>query len=104
MGVRLRQAARVVLTLGLSGCALNLPHSRAPTVSLRMRGAPPEASVTIDDHFMGPLDVVAARGVALVKGIHRISVEADGYFPWDKVIDARDGPVQLEVRLVAIPD
>lgn len=81
-----------------------MPHAKAPTVSLRMRGAPPQATVTIDDHFMGPLDVVAARGVALVKGSHRISVEADGYFPWDKQIDARDKPVELEVRLVAVPD
>jgi hypothetical protein len=105
MGVTLRGAAvTALLMFGSAGCGLNLPHSRAPSVSLRMRGTPPEATVTIDDHFVGPLDVVAARGVALPKGSHRISVEADGYFPWDKQVDARDKPVEIEVRLTAIPD
>jgi hypothetical protein len=60
--------------------------------------------VTIDDRLVGPLDMIAAHGVALSKGSHRISVEAEGYFPWDKQVEARDKPVEIEVRLVAIPD
>jgi hypothetical protein len=105
MGVTLRAlVALLLMTLPATGCEFSLPHPKAPTVSLRMRGAPPQATVTIDDHFMGPLDVVAARGVALPKGSHRISVEADGFLPWDKIIEAQDKPVELEVRLVEIPD
>jgi PEGA domain len=77
---------------------------RGPTVSLRMQGSPPQATVTIDDEYVGPLDVVAARGVALPVGKHRISVEAAGYFPWDTIVDAKSAPVRLAVSLVPIPD
>lgn len=76
------------------------------TVSIRMVGSPPNASVTIDDIFVGRLDAVVARGVALPVGTHRVSVEAPGYLPWDKVIEAKEGagPVRLDVHLLAIPD
>jgi len=73
---------------------------------MRMVGSPPNASVTVDDIFVGRLDIVAARGVALPVGTHRISVEAPGYLPWDKMVEAKEGagPLRLEVRLVATPD
>jgi hypothetical protein len=82
------------------------PPAAARTVSMRMVGGPPNASVTIDDQFVGTLDVVAARGVALPPGVHRVSVEAPGFLPWDKMIEAKDGgdAVRLEVRLLPIPD
>ncbi len=101
-------AGRLVLvgTLALlvGGCEVSLPHAKAPTVSLRMQGDPPEASVTIDDEYVGPLSVVAARGVALPVGSHRISVEAEGYFPWDKIVLAKKELVRLDVHLRPIPD
>lgn len=73
---------------------------------MRMVGSPTTASVTIDDIFVGTLDVVSARGVALPLGPHRVSVEAPGFLPWDKVVEAKEGagPLRLEVRLVAQPD
>jgi hypothetical protein len=94
----------LALVLGVAGCEVTLPHSKAPTVSLRMQGNPPDASVTIDDEYVGPLRVVMARGVALPVGSHRVSVEAEGYFPWDKIVDAKRERVQLDVRLVPLPD
>jgi hypothetical protein len=60
--------------------------------------------VTIDDEYVGPLSVVMARGVALPVGSHRISVEAEGYFPWDKIVEAKSGLVRLDVRLIPLPD
>lgn len=76
------------------------------TVSLRVAGGPPGARVTIDDGYVGTLDVVAARGVALPPGTHRISVEAPGYFPVDRLVVAPEGgaPIHLDVRLEPIPD
>ena len=73
---------------------------------MRMVGSPPNATVTIDDIFVGPLDFVSARGVALPPGAHRVSVEAPGYLPWDRMIEAKEGagPIRLDVRLVAVPD
>lgn len=72
---------------------------------MRMIGGPPNATVTIDDVFVGRLDLVAARGVALPAGTHRVSVEAPGYFPWDRVVEAKEGdPLRLQVSLVAVPE
>lgn len=82
------------------------PAAAPKTVSMRMAGGPPNASVTVDDIFVGTFDVVSCRGVALPPGAHRVSVEAPGHLPWDKVIEAKEGagPVQLDVKLVPVPD
>jgi hypothetical protein len=89
-------AAAAVL---LSGCAL-VP----PTTSLRVKGSPPDASVTIDDQYLGALAYVAAHGVALPPGKHRITVEKAGFFPWDMGVEANNEPIHLEVVLTRIPD
>lgn len=82
------------------------PGAAGPTVSMRMNGGPPNASVTVDDVFVGTLDVVMRRGVALPPGTHRVSVEAPGHLPWDKVVEAKEGqgPLRLDVKLVPVPD
>jgi hypothetical protein len=71
-----------------------------------MVGSPPNASVTVDDQFVGTLELVASRGVALPPGKHHVSVEAVGFVPWDRVVEAHEGdaPVRLEVRLTPLPD
>ncbi len=90
-------------SLALSACG---PAAAPRTVSMRMFGGPPNASVTVDDIFVGTLDVVSTRGVALPPGTHHVSVEAPGHLPWDKVVEAREGAgaVRLDVKLVPIPD
>jgi hypothetical protein len=77
-----------------------------PTVSFRIRGSPASATVVIDEEALGPLEFVAAHGVALPPGIHHVTVKANGYFPSDQVVDARpgSGPVRVEVALVPVPD
>ena len=81
-----------------------------PTVSLRMSGQPKNATVTIDDIPVGTLDIVAARGVALPPGRHRITVEAPGYFPSDTLVEALESaasnktPLVVTVSLLPIPD
>jgi hypothetical protein len=106
MGVRLPLATAlfaVGLVLGAASCG---PPRSPRTVSMRMTGSPKSASVTVDDQYVGTLEIVAARGVALPPGAHRVSVEAPGYFPWDRIVEAKEGqpPIRLEVTLVAIPD
>ena len=72
----------------------------------RVKGGAPDASVTIDDRYIGPLVYVARHGVALPPGKHRITVEKNGYFPWDRLVEAHEGdpPVSLDVSLTKIPD
>ncbi len=105
---------RAFVARALDACALAAlatllacgPPKEPKTVSMRMKGSPPDASVTVDDVFIGRLDFVSSRGVALPIGTHRVSVEAPGYLPWDKTVEAKEGagPVRLEVNLVATPD
>ena len=96
-------ALAVALGPSLAACG---PPAAPKTVSMRVVGGPANASVTVDDIFVGTLDVVSTRGVALPPGIHHVSVEAPGHLPWDKVVQAAEGtgPVQLDVVLVKIPD
>jgi hypothetical protein len=92
------------VALILAGCAAGPPR----TTSLRVQGTPPmyDASVTIDEKYLGAFSYVAAHGVALPPGRHQITVEKTGFFPWDKQVEAHEGdpPIRLDVVLIKIPD
>ncbi len=60
--------------------------------------------MTIDDQRVGSLALVAARGIRVLPGRHRISVEAAGYLPFDVAIEAKDAVVPVDVALVPVPD
>ena len=94
--------ALLVVALALASCRIVSPVPT--TVSLRVKGNVPDAEVTIDDIAVGPLGYVTVRGVALPPGPHRITVEKAGYFPWDKLVEAKDDPIFLKIDLVPIPD
>jgi hypothetical protein len=98
-------AIALALALVLAACA---PAQEAahPTVSLRMQGTPADAVVVIDDQAMGTLELVRAHGVALPPGVHHVTVKADGYFPWDREVEAKlgSGMIRLEVALTPVPD
>ena len=87
-----------------AACAQNVGQA-AVTMRLRApRGTPRDASVIIDEEYIGPLWYVAARGVRLPVGEHRISVEKEGYFPWDRLVVSDRRPLELDVSLERIPD
>jgi hypothetical protein len=101
-------AARREFLFGLGavlvGCGVGQGRA-AVTLTLEAKGrAPRDASVYIDEEYVGPLGYVAARGVRLPVGEHRITVTRDGYFAWDRLVTADRKPIQLDVDLVAIPD
>src|SRR5258706_8227689 len=101
------RAPAALLAVALAAAPLascRLAAYAQPTVSLRVKGNVADAHVTIDDIPVGVLAYVAARGVALPPGRHRITVERTGYFPWDALVEAKDDPIFLEVTLVPIPD
>jgi len=76
------------------------------TTSLQMTGTPPDARVVGDDQIVGTLEMVRVRGVAMPPGNHRVTVERDGFFPFDTIVLAKEGEkvVHLEAKLVPIPD
>jgi len=96
----------LMMVVATAACEVSFPHVAHPTSSLRMTGAPLDALVTIDEEMVGPLSVVAARGVALPEGTHQVTVTAPGYFPSDQLVKAdpeRARRIDLEVNLVPIP-
>ena len=104
----MRLAALVAPLALVAAAACQPPEApgAGPTVSLRMQGTPADAVVIVDDQALGTLELVMAHGVALPPGIHHITVKADGYFPWDKEIEAKlgTGVLQLQVALQPVPD
>jgi hypothetical protein len=58
----------------------------------------------VDDQLIGSLKFVEKHGLSLPAGQHRITVEKNGYFPFDKLVEATGGPIQLDVVLEPIPD
>jgi hypothetical protein len=105
----LRLRAAVLGVLGpvvWLGCEVQSPHDAVMTSSLRMHGTPPDAMVTIDEQLVGPLAVVAARGVALRPGTHQVTVEAAGFFPMDRLVESSPATtprIDLPVELVPVP-
>ena len=81
-------------------------NGASKTIALTMTGSPLDARVTVDDQIVGTLDMVQARGVAMPPGQHRVSVEHEGFFPFDTIVDAKEGEkvVRIEAKLVPVPD
>ena len=109
--MNLRRVPRILLctaALALASCLSGCGPSRGCAVfSMKMAvapGTPGDASVTIDEEYVGPLSVVAARGVKMCIGTHRVTVEKEGYFPWDQLIEGDRETIHLDVKLTPIPD
>ncbi len=99
--------ARVALFIALFGSAACQSNVGRAAVSLGVhisKESPGDASVFIDEEYVGPLGYVAAHGVRLPVGEHRVTVKREGYFPWDRLVVADRKPVTLEVTLDRIPD
>jgi hypothetical protein len=97
-------ALALLLILSLTSCE---PGVGRPAVSLslaREAKSPRDAAVSIDEEYIGPLGYVAARGVRLPIGKHRITVEKPGYFPWDRLVEADRDAIHLDIQLEPIPD
>ncbi|MEI9950519.1 MAG: PEGA domain-containing protein [Pseudomonadota bacterium] len=91
--------------LSLTSCQVMAAEPPSVPLSLeRSEKSPRDAAVTIDEEYIGPLGYVAARGVKLPAGKHRISIEKPGYFPWDRLVEAGSAPIHFDVTLEPIPD
>ena len=91
--------------LAISACGPSLTGEAAVSLKVkRSAQTPKNASVSIDENYIGPLSIVAAHGVRLPVGTHRITVEKDGYFPFDRLVTADRDDILLEVTLEPIPD
>jgi hypothetical protein len=98
-------ARTLLVALAVAGSACG--PQPIPAVTLKMQRTPEtpkNASVSIDEQYIGPLNVVASHGVRLPIGTHRITVEKDGYFPFDQLVTADRDDIRLVVKLEPVPD
>lgn len=102
--MRRRAAVTLLSLLSIVACDSGVGRA-AVSLSLERRAkSPADASVYIDEEYVGPLGYVAARGVRLPVGEHRITVTRDGFFPWDRLVEADREPIRLNVELTPVPD
>lgn len=90
-------AVPLVLAMGCLRAAVTLRLTPDNTT-------PSDAKVVIDEEFIGLLGFVAARGVRLPEGQHRVTVEREGYFPYDEIVVSDREPIHLHVHLLRLPD
>ncbi len=101
---------RVGLTCALLVAALNAqacfhtPRAVVPMKLHRASSTPRDANVVVDEEYIGPLYLVATQGLSLPVGKHRVTVTREGYFPWDRLVQADRTPIDLAVELVPIPE
>jgi hypothetical protein len=93
-----------ITALSGAGCATQSVHAAVSFSMVGAKGTPSDASVYIDEQYIGPLYYVAARGVRMPIGEHRITVAREGYFDWDVVVVADRDPISLDVALTPVPD
>ncbi|MBI3203370.1 MAG: PEGA domain-containing protein [Myxococcales bacterium] len=92
------------VALGLAACQSGVGRA-AVSMSVKLSArSPGDASVFIDEEYVGPLGFIAAHGVRLPVGEHRITVQKEGFFPWDRLVVADREAVRLDVDLEPVPD
>ena len=91
----------LLASIALAGCV-----TTARTTSLRIDGNVDDATVTIDDQVLGSVAHVEKKGVALPPGRHRVSVEKPGYFPYDELVEVKEGDplIRLQIEMERVPD
>ncbi len=107
MARSLRTLSVLALLLGSassSACAAFASQGAVSVKLHRTTATPRDASVFIDEQYLGDLAYVQARGVRIPVGKHRVSVTREGYFPWDRLIEADRTDLLLDVELTPIPD
>ncbi len=94
----------LVLAAATSVACGHMSRAVVPMHIHRTPSTPRDADVAVDEDYVGPLYLVATQGLRLPVGQHRVTISKEGYFPWDRIVDADRAPIELSVELVAIPE
>ena len=95
--------ALLLAALNAQAC-FQTPRAVVPMRLHRAGNTPRDANVVVDEEYIGPLYLIATQGLSLPVGKHRVTVTRDGYFPWDRLVQADRTPIELAVELVPIPE
>lgn len=82
------------------GCAGPKP------IIVPIAGSPDDALVHVNDTYRGKLSRLEKSGLPLLPGEHRITIEANGFFPHDQLIELAPDvpPAPIAVDLEPVPD
>jgi hypothetical protein len=88
----------------LAGCGAARPAPEEVRGTVRFKGEPEDAELTVNEIRLGPIGMFKERGVLLRPGKQRIEVSKDGYFTQYRLVAVEAGKlVEVEVRLREIP-
>jgi hypothetical protein len=94
----------IITAIFTTGCGAGQLGREGPRGTVRFKGEPADATVSIDETHLGPIGMFEEHGVKLRPGTHRIVVEKEGYFPEYRLVEvARNKLVTLEIKLREVP-
>ena len=99
-----RARAAIVGALAAAGCAPQAPSRPSPDAFLALHIEPLDATVRVDDRVVGSGRSVAGRFVAVVRGVHRVAVNAPGFDRFEEEFDLPPGRHERTIRLAVTPE
>jgi len=94
---------RALSTALVMTLASSLASCAAHKTFIHLKGGTPDALVTMNDRYLGPLERLG-KGIRVEEGTYRITVEKDGYFPFDALVQVSETPVDVPIELTRIPE
>ncbi len=83
--------------------ACGFQQVRGTPAKLSVAAEPPTASVYVDERYVATAQAIEARPRAFRPGMHRVTLEAPGFFPHDVEVELTPGVTTLRIALRAIP-
>ena len=97
-------ALSLLIAAVIAGCGGARLKTEGPRGTVRFKGEPEDAHLSIDETSLGPVAMFQESGVRLRPGTHRIVVRKEGYFPEYRLVEVvEDELTVVEVELRAIP-
>ncbi len=96
-------ALAAALLLASCGGAQRAPAE--PRGTIRFDVKPEDALVEIDEARLGPASMLSKSGALLKAGQHRVVVTREGFFPAYRLVEIRDGAVEIvALELAPLPE
>ena len=99
-----KTALSLLIAAVVIGCGGARLKTDGPRGTVRFKGEPKDAHLSIDETSLGPVAMFRESGVKLRPGTHRILVQKEGYFPEYRLVEVAENElIVVEVELRAIP-
>jgi hypothetical protein len=105
MFLQFRAILALAVTVGLLGCAgWQRPAPEEPRGTVRFKGEPKDALLSVNEIHLGPIQMFEEKGVRLRPGAQRIVVSKEGFFTEYRMVDVKEDTITtVEIVLREIP-